>query len=497
MNFFKKKPVAEAVKTPEPKQRSYTVLLENFRANQLMKALEKNQFARYDPPPNVVTKEQNNVSMACDSMNDYAWINAQQYNYSMDFSFKGYPILAQMATRPEIRKIVTIIAEEMTRKWIEFVAVGDTDVSEKITQIEKEFERLKVREAFRKMAEHDGYFGRGHIYYDLEMPSGSGRVYDERDELKTKLVLSPAKIRKGSLKGLTVIEPMWCYPGVYNSDNPLRPDFYVPREWFVFQKDVDESRLITMISNPVPEMLKAAFAFGGISMSQLVEAYVNNWISTRDSVKDSVRAYSTSGFKTNLQSTLQGGDGMDLFSRVDLFNNMRDNQGSMVLDKSEEFFQFNAPLSTLDSLQGQSQEQMAGIAGIPVVKLWSITPSGLNTSTDGEIRSFYDTIHARQEADFRDPLNKLLKIVQLSLFGEIDDDISFNFIPLYQLSELEQSQVELNEANTDAAYVTIGALDGSEVRKRLSSDKNSPYDGLKIEPFLVNDDEEDPESNAQ
>lgn len=496
MRFFKKKPVAEAVKTPEPRQRSYTVLLEQCRSIQTMKNLEKNQFARYEPPPNVITKEQNIMSMACDSMNDYAWINAQQYNYSMDFSFKGYPILAQMATRPEIRKIVTIIAEEMTRKWIEFVAVGDVDVSEKITQIEKEFERLKVREAFRKMAEHDGYFGRGHIYYDLEMPSGSGRVYDERDELKTKLVLSPAKIRKGSLKGLTVIEPMWCYPGVYNSDNPLRPDFYVPREWFVFQKDVDESRLITMISNPVPEMLKAAFAFGGISMSQLVEAYVNNWISTRDSVKDSVKAYSTSGIKTNLQSTLQGGAASDLFDRMDLFTQMKDNQGMMALDKNEEFFQFNAPLSTLDSLQGQSQEQMAGIAGIPVVKLWSITPSGLNTSTDGEIRSFYDTIHARQEADFRDPLTKLLKIVQLSLFGEIDDNISFNFIPLYQLSELEQSQVELNEANTDVAYVTAGVLDGSEVRKRLANDKNSPYDGLKLEPLLVNDDDEDTDPDA-
>lgn len=486
--FFKKKTIAKAVEQPKPKTKSYTVLLQQFRTSQMLNNLAKPQIGRYDPPPNVLTQDQNKEQMACDSV-DYSWANANFYDYALDFSFKGFPVLAQMATRPEIRKIVSIIAEEMTRKWIEFVAVGDNDLSEKIIQIEKEFERLKVRDAFRKMAENDGFFGRGHIYFDLEMPSGSGRAYDDLEELKTKLALSPAKIRKGSLKGLTVIEPMWVYPGLYNSDNPLRSDFYIPKQWFVFSKNVDESRLINMISNPVPDMLKAAFAFGGIPMSQLVEAYVNNWISTRDSVKDSVRAYSTSGFKTNLNATLQGSETGDIFDRVDLFNEMRDNRGAMILDNQEEFFQFNAPLSTLDSLQGQSQEQMAGIAGIPVVKLWSITPSGLNTSTDGEIRSFYDTIHARQEADFRDPLNRLLKIVQLSLFGEIDENITFNFVPLYQLTELEQSQVELNEAQTDVAYVTAGILDGSEVRNRLANDKTGRYDGLVAGDFFGETDE--------
>ena len=489
--FFRKKskPVEQK---PEPqKTANYTALLQSLRATKLF--VQPIEIARYDPPPHVLSKAQNDAQMACDSV-DYGWVNSDPYGYGADFAFKGFPILAQMALRPEIRKIVSIIAEEMTRKWIEFKADGDKDVSEKIVLIEKEFERLKVREAFRKMAEDDGYFGRGHIYLDLEMPSGSGRVYDDYDELKTPLALSNAKIKQGGLKGLINVEPMWTYPGIYNSDNPLRPDFYNPKQWVVYQKDVDQSRLITMISNPVPDMLKAAFAFGGIPLAQLVEPYVNNWISTRDSVKDSIRAYSTSGFKTNLMTTLQGGSTSDLFDRVDLFNELRDNRGAMVLNADEEFFQFNAPLSTLDALQAQSQEQMAAVSGIPIVKLLGITPSGLNASSDGEIRVFYDTIHSRQEADYRDPLNKVLKIVQLSLFGEIDESITFDFVPLHQLSELEQSQVELNEANADAAYINAGVLDGSEVRNRLATDKNSRYDGLAVQEFV---DEENPESDSE
>ncbi|WP_257962846.1 DUF1073 domain-containing protein [Neisseria sicca] len=50
--------------------------------------------------------------------------------------------------------------------------------------------------------------------------------------------------------------------------------------------------------------------------------------------------------------------------------------------------------------------------------LLGITPSGLNASTEGEIAVYYDHIRAMQENLLRDPLDKLLKLVQLHLFGQ-------------------------------------------------------------------------------
>ena len=64
-------------------------------------------------------------------------------------------------------------------------------------------------------------------------------------------------------------KPTWSYPGVYNSSDPLAEDFYKPHTWYVFGKEVHRSRFLTLLSREVPDMLKPAYSFGGISMSQL------------------------------------------------------------------------------------------------------------------------------------------------------------------------------------------------------------------------------------
>ncbi|MGS0963721.1 DUF1073 domain-containing protein, partial [Salmonella enterica] len=43
--------------------------------------------------------------------------------------FPGYPYLALQAQLPEYRRMVSVIAEEMTRKWIKVKAVGEGDDS--------------------------------------------------------------------------------------------------------------------------------------------------------------------------------------------------------------------------------------------------------------------------------------------------------------------------------------------------------------------------------
>ena len=76
----------------------------------------------------------------------------------------------------------------------------------------------------------------------------------------------------------------------------------------------------------------------------------------------------------------------------------------------------------------------------------------------GEIRIFYDWISAQQEAYWREPLEVILKVVQLSLFGEIDPDIGFTFTPLYQMTPKEESDIRLQDSQADCAYIAAGAV---------------------------------------
>jgi hypothetical protein len=122
---------------------------------------------------------------------------------------------------------------------------------------------------------------------------------------------------------------------------------------------------------------------------------------------------------------------------------------------------------------------------MPAIILTGISPSGLNASSDGEIRIFYDWVAAQQEAFWREPLETILKCVQLSLFGEIDPDISFTFVPLYQMTPAEESEIRAKDGVTDCAYVAAGIIDPSEVRDRLAKDPNSGYQGLDTDAVIV------------
>jgi len=393
-------------------------------------------------------------------------------------TFLGYAYLSELAQRPEYRRISETLATEMTRKWIKLTAAGDTDKTDRLHAIEAELKRLKVREAFRKVAEQDGFFGRGHIYIDLG-------TTEDREELKTPIgngadEISKAKISKGGLKRIKVIEAVWCYPTSYNSNDPLRPDWYRPSAWFVQGKQLHASRLLTFIGREVPDMLKPAYSFGGLSMSQMAKPYVDNWIRTRQSVADLIHSFSVSGIKIDLIEALQAvvGTNGDLFKRLELFTTLRDNRGTMVLNKDEEFFNVSTPLSTLDALQAQTQEHMAAVSGIPIVKLLGIQPAGLNASSEGEIRSFYDWIHSYQEHLFRERLQTVINFVQLSKFGEVDSDIGFEFEALWSLDEKAQAEVRKIDAETGNILIANKTITAAEERKRIAADPDAPYASL-------------------
>jgi phage-related protein (TIGR01555 family) len=411
------------------------------------------------------------AGMALDSLPDMPMFAATSYAQmvSEGLGFLGYAYLAELSQRGEYRKMCAIWADHATRKWVK--VTGDKDKVEKINQ---EMERLQMRDRFRDIVEKDCLFGRSQLALDF------GDHEDDR-ELQAPLIIDPAKINaKRPLKRLAVVEPMWSYPGVYNSLNPLAPDFYRPEAWYVQGRRVHRSRMLTFVGHEVPDMLKPAYAFGGVALTQMAKPYVDNWLRNRQSASDLLNAFSVMVLKTDMEQGLAGTLlGTSLLNRIDAFNKTRNNRGTFVIDKnSEDFANVAAPISGLDKLVAQSQEQMSSISGIPLVVLLGITPSGLNASSEGEIRVFYDAILAYCQKTLRPNLQTLLDVLQLSLFGEIDQTITFDFLPLWEMSDKDKSDIRKSDAEADATYVNVGAVSPEEVRERLNDEDGGMYHGL-------------------
>lgn len=423
-------------------------------------------------PPGVIPA---GVQYACDSVEQNQLF---EYVTSLDncgIGFPGYPYLSQLLQRSEYYEPPAVIAGEMTRKWVKIQARGAANdaTKKKIDKLNEAFEVFEIQGMWRWMANIAGQFGRSQLLIDIE---GQEKNRD------LPLPITPQTIPVGSLKGFRVVEPMWTSPQAYNSTDPGAADFYKPRFWYMIGQTVHHDRLLTIVPKPVPDLLKPAYNFGGLSLTQLIQPNVENWLKTRDAVNRLISNFSTLKWLTNMEDVLTGGDGGELLKRVRLFQNMRDNQGVLLLDKaSEELASENVPLGTLDALQAQAQEHMASCTHIPLVKLTGITPSGLNASSDGEIRVFYDWIASEFNAFYREPLIKVLRMMQLHLFGDIDPSITVVFEPLYELDALQSAQARKLNAETGVALCTAGVLDPQEERDRLNSDPDSGYNNLQGE----------------
>ncbi len=385
--------------------------------------------------------------------------------------FPGYPYLAELAQRSEYRQPVETTAKELTRKWIAFKSQGTGDKSARIRELENAFAALNVQAVVRKACEHDGFYGLGHVYIDVK----------GQQDHAAPLAIAPETIERGSLRGFQNIEPMWTTPLVWNSTDPTLPGFYKPESWMVLGRETHQSRLLRFTSREVPDIIKPAYNFGGISLSQLIEPYVTRWLKTVDSVNRLINNFSIIFLQTDMAAVLSGESNAELLKRLKLFIRDRDNQGLFVTDKEREMLQQLAvPLSGLTELQAQAQEHMAAPTHLPLVVLTGITPAGLNASSESEIEVFHDWIHSMQEALIRPQLDTMLKVVMLDLWGEIDADIVYDFVPLKQLTGEALSRVKKTQAEMDQAYVDIGAIDAQEVRQRIANDPDSGYNNLDV-----------------
>lgn len=307
--------------------------------------------------------------------------------------FLGYTYLSELAQRPEYRVMSETIADDATRKWIDFDVVGDENQQreerakdpqgydermadpderakrvkgagklDKVKALKDDQLRLEVKDRFYEMFRGDGFFGRMHLFLDIRPPD---QLEINQEELKAPLgdsrdEMSRTKVQKGFFQGLRSVEPVWTYPLMYNAINPLRKDWYNPQTWYVMGQELHGTRLQTFVGHPVPDMLKPAYAFGGLSLTQMAKPYVDIWLQTRASIAQLIHSFSVMVLKTDLGTQLQPGNAGALLARVAAFNMLRDNQNTFVVNKNtEEFANVSAPLSGLHELQAQSQEHMA------------------------------------------------------------------------------------------------------------------------------------------
>lgn len=440
------------------------------------------KFKRYEPLPGVIPEAKRDATLAMDST-PYDVLNSMSIGSEYS-GFRGYPILATMSQQVEYANMHTVMADEMTRNWIEVKSTkeGDTDID----LMEDALEKYDVKRLIHEAVKQDSMFGVAHIYIDVG-------VNQDDIELGKPLFLDPRKIPKGSLKGLRVVDPTWIYPAMYNTRWPLAPDFYKPQAWFVMGQTVHESRFIDIISRPVPDILKPSYNFGGLSLTQLMEDYVCDWREAKKNVIKIIKTLRMRALKTDMEERLAEPGQFD--KRIKMFTKYQDNFGIWALDTQEDLLHQQTSLSELSNLLSNYQDQMCIPARVTNLKLLGNAPAGLNASGEGELETWHETISGMQERDIRRALESIFKIIQLSEFGKIKEDIFFEFRPLDEVSEEDRANTNKTRVETIVAASDGMLVSSEEARDALKSIEGAGFENLKgdYEPEKE-DDEQNPAS---
>ena len=408
------------------------------------------------------------------------------YASLVDTGFIGYGALSLLLSSNGIlHAICDTLATEMLRKWIRFIPTDqDKDVSKRITELEKEFERLEVRKIVGRALYQTFGFGGSYIFPaigDVDFTNTADVNYLE--ELKSELYVDDVKIGKGDLKYLTTIEPIWVVPIAYDTVNPFSKFFYKPEYFSVMGKTTHYTRLLKFIYNEAPDIFKPTYLFNGVPLIQYSAPYVSDFEAIRRAVTQIVQRYNLNVLKTNMERILSSNDANEvnqLKNRIAIFNAMRTNTGTLALDKdTEDFEQLSMTLTGLRELESQAAEFMCIVPKTPATKLLGISPQGFNATGEFEQSNFYDLCDALNQEITAPHLTTIMHMAMLNLWGEIDESIQYEFIPLKQKTDKEIAEINLLKSQNDAALQSVGAIDAEDVQNRIRNDDTSGYDGLE------------------
>ena len=146
-----------------------------------------------------------------------------------------------------------------------------------------------------------------------------------------------------------------------------------------------------------------------------------------------------------------GGDAIKgLQANIAMIRQMQTNEGITLLDSEDELDIHTFTFSGLSDVVLQFAQQLSGAGDVPMTRMFSQAPAGMNATGESDLRNYYDKISQEQESRLALPLESIVQCISYSELGipfPDDGDITFN--SLWQLSDSEKAGI----ASTDTATV--------------------------------------------
>jgi len=354
-------------------------------------------------------------------------------------------------------KVVDIIPNDMTREWRDFN--GDIE-PEIVKQLVAEEDRLMLSTAFNLAHKWARLYGTAFIVMSID----DGGQPNEPLEID--------RIKPGGLRHIKVIDRHRLnHADVQIIANPLDPNFGFPESYRINETSVviHHTRVIRFDGVLLPfEEFRRNNYFSDSVLDRLYETLTNFVTATNGAAsmiyESTVDVMKIKGLMTYLQTP----EGESLLrKRFTLAKLFKSFNNMLLLDKEEDFDQKTNSFTGLPDLIDKYGQILASAADVPATRFLGTAPQGLNATGEGDLKNYYDKISSDQKKEYKPKLDNFDQIMVRSLGLPEDDDYSYKFNSLFQMTPKEESEIAFTNAQRDQIYLTNDVVTEVIVAKEL------------------------------
>ena len=396
----------------------------------------------------------------------------EMYGHFYNQIFIGWQECAILKQHPIIDRACSVPAKDaLTNGYTlkPYNQTRDVDDSELFDLYIKSRDEYNINQICERAITNKKVFG-----YSLVLPVISDKSVDMSKPFNID------GIKKGTYKGMTVIEPFWVVPG-FDTDSTTDPTslrFYQPDYYYIggTNKKIHHSWCVKLINSEVADILKPMYFWGGVPLTQQIfeRVYCADRVANEAPLLAMTkRIMVLDMFIENYVANPEEGD-----RTLETLTYLRDNFAVICKEPGTDVNQIDTSLSDFDSLLMTQYQLVCSIAEMPAVKLLKTQPKGFNSSGEFEDRDYVQVLMRLQNNDALPILNMHNKLL-LKSEGITGYDLTVSFNPIESMTEQQRAELAEKNSLTISHLQTLGTITPEEAREFL---RNSPYTYFRFLP---------------
>lgn len=283
--------------------------------------------------------------------------------------------------------------------------------------------------------------------------------------------LRPETVGKGQFKGMVALDRWSVEPSLSDLITEPGPNIGLPKFYTVNTEypalrgqKIHYSRCLRLVGIKLPYWQAVMENLWGISV---LERIYDRMLAFDSATQGMAQLVYKCWFRTlsieNLREIVASGSSpalKGLMAQVQMMRQMQSTEGISLLDMKDKL-----EVQQVGSMTGLAEavtyigQQLCGALQIPQVRMFGVSPAGLNSTGEADLRTYYDNIKQSQEQDLRVPVTNAYVLMMRSEGIKVPEGFTLDFRSLWVLSDNDKAAIAAQDSTNIQGLVTAGIYD--------------------------------------